>query len=205
MEKSSKAADLVLERCQLLKSVHALEANESESESAARIAELENQTTTAAARIAGLETQNAELGKQVKERLVDYQPDPEHAKTANERDMLRIALEGILSFIASLPEETRAEVAVRMYQSHPAIAETVCRSVKIDYGAVINYTTYSEANLKRLQTARDSNGIIIRAVLAVNYPAPAKPEAPEAFVPDNRPVEEKEREAKEYARLAWRR
>jgi hypothetical protein len=61
MEKSSKAADLLLERCQLLKSVHALETSDSESESAARIAELENQTTTAAARISLLEQQNAEL------------------------------------------------------------------------------------------------------------------------------------------------
>lgn len=65
MEKSSKAADLLLERCQLLKSVHALETHDSESESAARIAELGNQTIAAAARISQLDNQNAELQRKL--------------------------------------------------------------------------------------------------------------------------------------------
>ncbi len=201
-DKPSKIADLIIEKSGIVRDVHALETADSESEQERRISELESETKIAAARNSELERENAELQRKANERLVEYQPDPKHAETATERDTLRNALQGILGFIASLPEDARAELAVRIYQSHPAIAETVCRSVKIDYGAVIRYTEASEPDLKRLQTARDSNGVIIRAVLTLKYPPPAN--KPDELIRDSRSVEEKLQEAKEYGRQAWR-
>jgi len=103
---------------------------------------------------------------------------------------------------AGLTEDAKAETAVRVSQScnSPRAVESFCRLVKVDYGALTRYTTSSESDLRRLQTARDSNGVIVRAVLAVNYAAPVKPQAPETFIPDTRSVEEKLRDAKASVR-----
>ena len=97
---------------------------------------------------------------------------------------------------ATLAEDARAETAVRVSQSRnsPRAVESLCRLVNINYGALTRYVTSSEPDLRRLQTARDSNGVIVRAVLAVNYAAPAKPQAPVVFIPDTRSADEKLRE-----------
>jgi len=74
--------------------------------------------------------------------------------------------------------------------------------VNVDYGALTRYTTSSESDLRRLQTARDSNGVLVRAVLAVNYAAPVKPQALAVFIPDTRSAEEKLRDAKASVRAS---
>jgi len=114
----------------------------------------------------------------------------------------RDSLESIVALLAAtLSEDARAETAVRVSQScnSPRAVESFCRLV-VNYGALTRYTTSSESDLRRLQTARDSNGILVRAVLAVNYAAPAKPQAPAVFIPDTRSADEKLRDAKASVR-----
>jgi hypothetical protein len=126
-------------------------------------------------------------------------PDPNHAAVKDSRD----ALESIVTLLAAtLAEDAKAETAVRVSQScnSPRAVESFCRLVNVDYGALTRYTTSSESDLRRLQTARDSNGVIVRAVLAVNYAAPAKPQAPVVFIPDTRSADEKLRDAKASVR-----
>ena len=167
MEKSSKAADLLLERCQLLKSVHALETNDSEFESAARIAELENQTTTAAARISEPEQQNAALQR----RAAVVDPAVESERKAH--GYLIDCVKGM----ATLDHATRLRIFKQV------IDESGVPSWKaIEFEKFLGYP-------RRPSTE----------------PKIASQPTPQPFVPDNRPVEEKLREAKEYARLAWRR
>lgn len=200
-EKSSKAADLLLEKCQLSKRLLDAEEADEATQSELQIEQLTRQHSEDSRRNLELTEQNAELVRKVNERLIEYLPDPQHQATASELVALRNALQNVLSFIATLAEETRAELAVRIQESHPAIAETVCRSIKIDYGAVLRFTESPESTLKRLQIARDSNGVIIRAVLAVKHPPPVTPEFnPETFVPDTRSAEEKLRDAKAMTR-----
>jgi hypothetical protein len=68
--------------------------------------------------------------------------------------------------------------------------------VKVDYGALDQSTACTEPELRRLQTVRDSNGVIVRAVLAVNYAAPVKSQALTVFIPD---IRSKLIQAGEYA------
>ena len=128
--------------------------------------------------------------------------DPNHASVKEERD----SLESIVDLLAAtLAEDARAETTVRVSQScsSPRAVESFCRLVNIDYGALTRYVTSSEPDLRRLQTARDSNGVLVRAVLAVNYAAPAKPQAPVVFIPDTRSADEKLRDAKASVRQSW--
>src|SRR5712692_258265 len=95
------------------------------------------------------------------------------------------------------PAVKRAETAVRIYQSYsPTAAESFCRLARVDYRALDSYMGYSESALRGLQSARDSNGVIVRAVLARKFPAHVTPQAPETFIPDTRSAEEKLRDAK---------
>jgi hypothetical protein len=55
--------------------------------------------------------------------------------------------------------------------------------------------------LRRLASATDVNGSVVRAIVNVKYPpAPAKKTEVPAFVPDTRSVEEKLRDAKRSVR-----
>jgi hypothetical protein len=166
MEKSSKAADLLLERCQLLKSVHALETGDSQSESATTIAELENQTAIAIARVSQLETQNAEL--QRKAAFVD--PEVEAQRKAHGYLM------DCVTAMATLDHATRLRIFKHV----------------IDESGV---PSWKAVEFERLLGHPRSPS---------NEPKMASEPTAQPFVPDNRPVEVKLRESKEYARLAWR-
>ncbi len=197
--KPSKQADLLCEKASAIKTLISLETEERETERDILVKELEQQHAIEQRRIAELEQQNRELQVTALTRAVVTVSDPNHAAVKEERD----ALQSIVALLAAtLAEDARAETAVRVSQlcNSPRAVEFFCRLVNIDYGALTRYTTSSESDLRRLQTARDSNGVIVRAVLAVKYPAPAKPQAPAVYVPDLRSAEEKLRDAKASVR-----
>jgi hypothetical protein len=198
-DKPAKQADLLIEKCATVKTLIALESEELETEQAGRVEELEQQLSVSAAKIAELPRENAALKVTASTREVVTVPDPNHAAVKEDRD----ALQSIVALLAAtLAEDARAETAVRVSQScnSPRAVESFCRLVNVNYGALTRYTTSSESDLRRLQTARDSNGVIVRAVLAVNYAAPVKPQAPAVFILDTRSADEKLRDAKASVR-----
>jgi hypothetical protein len=181
-DKPAKQADLLIEKSATIKSLIALESEERETECDIRLKELEAGHEADSRRIAELTQQNRELQTLASTRQVVTVSDPNHAAVKEERD----ALQSIVALLAAtLAEDARAETAVRVSQScsSPRVVEYFCRLVNIDYGALTRYVTSSEPDLRRLQTARDSNGVLVRAVLAVNYAAPVKTEAPAVFIP----------------------
>ena len=73
-------------------------------------------------------------------------------------------MESMVALLAAgLTEDAKAETAVRVSQScnSPRAVESFCRLVKVDYGALTRYTTSSESDLRRLQTARDSSSPVV--------------------------------------------
>jgi hypothetical protein len=199
-DKPSKQADLLIEKSATIKALINLEAEDRETDQDIRLKELEAGHEADRRRIAEMTQQNRELQTLASTRQVVTVFDPNHAAVKEERD----ALQSIVALLAAtLAEDARAETAVRVSQScnSPRAVESFCRLVNIDYGALTRYVTSSESDLRRLQTARDSNGVLVRAVLAVNYAAPAKPQAPAGvFIPDPRSADEKLRDAKASVR-----
>jgi hypothetical protein len=201
-----EAANLLIEKASIIRQQIEMEDTAEERKAGAlaagqaeKITALEQKSSASAAKITELEQQNRELQAKASTPRIECIPDPNHATVKEERD----ALHGIVTLIAAtLAEDARAEAAVRVIQScsNPAAVDTFCRLVKIDYGALVDYATYTESALRGLQSARDSNGIIVRAVLAVKYPAPVKPQAPVVVVPDLRSADEKLRDAKASVR-----
>ncbi len=196
-DKPSKQADILCEKASAIKTLITLEAEERETEQEIRIKELEAGHEADSCRIAELEQQNRGLQVAASMREVVTVSDPNHAAVKEERD----ALESIVTLFAGvLTEDIKAETAVRVTSCSPRAVKSFCRLAHIDYGALLRYTTLAEPELRRLQTARDSNGVIVRAVLAVKYPAPAKLQEPAVLIPDTRSGDEKLRDAKASVR-----
>ncbi len=207
-DKPSKQADLLCEKASAVKTLLSLEAEDRETEQDTRAKELEQQHATDTHEIAELRKQNRELQTLASTRKVVTVSDPNHAAVKEERD----ALQSIVALLAatlldSVTEDARAQTAVRVAQSCKCrrVVELFCKLTHIDCGNLSGYLSYTESALSALrgsQTAKDSNVVLARAVLAVKYPAPAKPQAP-VFVPDHRSGEEKLADAKKQTRQSW--
>ncbi len=207
LEAKQKAA-LLTEKGSLLKTLFTLERETEQAEQAEesakmtqRIAELSEQLSVSAARVKELERENARLTTLAGTRKIEYVPDPAHAS-------VQVSLESqrrvVTLLVAALPDndQTRMEVAVRVVQScNQVTAEEFCRTLKIDMSRITRFLQCSEAELRRLASATDVNGSVVRAIVNVKYPpAPAKKTEVPAFVPDTRSVEEKLRDAKRSVR-----
>ena len=176
-DKPAKQADLLIEKCSTVKTLIALESEELETERAGRVEELEQQSSISAAKITELEQQNRELQALASTRQIVNVPDPHHAAVKEERD----AWQSIVALLtATMAEDARAEAAVRvsMTCSNPRVVEDFARLTGIDYGALIDYATYAESALRRLEHGKDFRAALVRAFLAVKFPAPAKTQAP---------------------------
>jgi hypothetical protein len=175
-DKPSKQADLLCEKASAIKTLLALEAEDRQTEQDIRVKELEQQHATDANTIAELKKQNRELQVTASTRQVVTVPDPDHAAVKEERDLLHRV---ITSIVASMSEEDRAGVAVKglMSTANVAAGQSLCKLLKIDHWNLRGYLAYTESDLRRLQTARDSNGVLVRAILAEKFPPP-KVEAP---------------------------
>ena len=104
-----------------------------------------------------------------------------------------------------MSEEDKAEVAVKslMTSASLSVGKSLCRLLGIDHQNLAGYLAYSESEFTKIRELRNANGILARAVLAVKYPAPVKPQGPAVFIPDTRSAEEKLREAKASVRQSW--
>ena len=200
VDKPSKQADLLIEKCATVKTLIALESEELETEQAGRVEELEQQSSASTAKIAELTRENAALKVTASTPQIITVPDPNHAAVKEERD----ALQSIVALLtATMAEDARAEAAVRvsMTCSNPRVVEEFARLTGIDYGALIDYATYTESALRRLEHGKDFRAALVRAFLAVKFPAPVKPQAPAGvFIPDTRSADEKLRDAKASVR-----
>ena len=203
VDKPSKQADLLCEKASAIKILISFDTEERETDQDIRIKELEAGHEADARRISELEQQNRELRVTASTREVVTVTDPNHAAVKEERD----SLESIVALLtATMAEDARAEAAVRvsMTCSNPRVVEEFARLTGIDYGALIDYATYTESALRRLEHGKDFRAALVRAFLAVKFPAPAKPQAPAGvFIPDTRSADEKLRDAKASVRQSW--
>ena len=202
LEAKQKAA-LLTEKGSLLKTLFTLERETGQAEQAEesakmtqRIAELSEQLSVSAARVKELERENARLTTLAGTRKIEYVPDPNHASVQEERNSLMHVM------VSGLDEPALVEMAVRVSQScSPGLLERFCQVARIELWNLKRFLGASEQDLKKWACAKDSNGVIVRAVLAVKYPAPAKTQAPAGvFIPDTRSADEKLRDAKAYVR-----
>ena len=182
VDKPAKQADLLIEKSATIKSLIALESGEREDEQDGKIKFLEQQHAADTQAIADLKKQNAVLQVTASTPQVITVSDPIHAATREERD----AWQSIVSVLtATMADSGRAEAAVRvsMTCSYSRTVEAFCRLARIDYGALLDYATYTESALRRLEHGKDSRAALVRAFLAVKFSAPVKIEAPEQQIP----------------------
>ena len=145
-DKPTKQADLLCEKAASIKTLLSLESEDQDTEQAERIKELEQQLSVSAAKITELEQQNRKLQVTASTREIVNVPDPNHAAVKEERD----AWQSIVALLAAtLAEDARAEAAVRvsMTCSNPRVVEEFARLTGIDYGALIDYATYTESGI----------------------------------------------------------
>jgi hypothetical protein len=207
LEAKQKAA-LLTEKGSLLKTLFTLERETEQAEQAEesakmtqRIAELSEQLSVSAARVKELERENARLTTLAGTRKIEYVPDPAHASVQVSLESQRRVVTLLVAALSD-NDQTRMEVAVRVVQScNQVTAEEFCRTLKIDMSSITRFLQCSEAELRRLASATDVNGSVVRAVLTVRFPAPVKKAAEvPAFIPDLRSAEEKLRDAKRSVR-----
>jgi hypothetical protein len=205
---AKQRADLLAEKSKLLVTLLSYEREDADSDATRRIEEVQSELAVSAAKVTELTKQNRELQTLASTRQVVTVSDPNHAAVKEERD----ALQSIVALLAatlldSVTEDARAQTAVRVAQSCKCrrVVELFCKLTHIDCGNLNGYLSYTESALsalRGLQTAKHSNVVLARAVLAVKYPAPVKNGAP-AFIPDTRSADEKLRDAKAQTRQSW--
>jgi len=201
LEAKQKAA-LLTEKGSLLKTLFTLERETEQAEQAEesakmtqRIAELSEQLSVSAARVKELERENARLTTLAGTRKIEYVPDPNHASVQEERTSLMHVM------VSGLDEPALVEMAVRVSQScSPGLLERFCQVARIELWNLKRFLGASEQDLKKWAGAKDSAGTIVRAILAVKYPAPVKKTETPVFIPDTRSGEEKLRDAKASVR-----
>jgi hypothetical protein len=171
-DKPSRQADILCEKASAVKTVLALEAEERETEQELRIKELEAGHQADSRRIAELTQQNRELQVAASKREVVTITDPNHSAVREERDGLQHIM---VHLAATWADEMRAGAAVKAFQScrNPAVVETFCRAINVDWRALEHYMGYLESPLRGLRMAKDFNGVLVRAILAEKFPPPA--------------------------------